>query len=120
MSQPELAAQAFLYLVLYCLMFILPLIVVFLLSYFGTTSEQLGQFVNRHTSTIKLITGVVFVGLALWMVWATAPLFGVVPPWIWVLMAGVVVVVALGVVVAQIVDRRAPAKTSPRRRRSRA
>ncbi|MGD8904219.1 MAG: cytochrome c biogenesis protein CcdA, partial [Anaerolineae bacterium] len=42
MSQPELAAQAFLYLLLYCLMFILPLVVVFVLSYFGTSSEQLG------------------------------------------------------------------------------
>ena len=64
-SQPELAGQAFLYLLLYCLMFILPLVIVFLLAYFGATSEQLGQFINRHTSTIKLATGLLFVGLAL-------------------------------------------------------
>jgi cytochrome c biogenesis protein CcdA/glutaredoxin len=120
MSQPELAAQAFFYLVLYCLMFILPLIVVFALSYLGTTSEQLAQFVNRHTSTIKLITGLVFVGLALWMIWSTAPLFGVEGPWIWAFMAGVVAVIALGVLLAQILDKRASPKPSPRRRRSRA
>jgi hypothetical protein len=115
-----LAAQAFLYLVLYCLMFILPLVVVFLLSYFGTTSEQLGQFIDRRTSTIKLITGLVFIGLALWMTWAMAPLFGITAPWNLVLMAGVVVVIAVAVVILQIVDRRASPKPSPRRGRSRA
>ncbi len=88
MSKPELAAQAFLYLVLYCLMFVLPLIVVFVLSYFGATSDQLGRFVNHHTATIKLFTGLLFVGLALWMTWALAPLFGVQTPWNWVLMGG--------------------------------
>jgi cytochrome c biogenesis protein CcdA len=120
MSRPELAGQALLYLVLYCLMFVLPLIVVFLLSYFGTTSEQLGQFVNRHTATIKLITGLLFVGLALWMTWALAPLFGVHSPWNWVLMGGVVVVVLVGIAVAEAVGRRAQTKPAKRRRRSRA
>jgi thiol:disulfide interchange protein len=120
LSQPDLAAQAFLYLVLYCLMFILPLIVVFVLSYFGTTSEQLGQFVNRHTAAIKLATGLVFVGLALWMTWALAPLFGLAAPWTWVLMAGVVVAIAAAAVVLLYNDRRHQAKAKPRRRRSRA
>ena len=119
MSQPDLAGQAFLYLVLYCLMFILPLIVVFLLSYFGTTSEQLGRFVNRHTATIKLITGLVFVGLALWMTWAMAPLFGIQPPLTWVLMGVVVIVIVLGVFLLQKYWREAPAGKT-RQRRSRA
>ena len=119
MSQPDLAGQAFLYLVLYCLMFILPLIVVFLLSYFGTTSEQLGRFVNRHTATIKLITGLVFVGLALWMTWAMAPLFGIQPPLTWVLMGVVVIVIVVGVFLLQKYWREAPAGKT-RQRRSRA
>jgi cytochrome c biogenesis protein CcdA len=119
MSRPELAAEAFLYLVLYCLMFIVPLVVVFVLSYFGTTSEQFGSFINRHTSTIKLITGLVFVGLTLWMTWAVAPLFSVHPPGTWVLMAGVLLVVALAVVVWLVADKRAPDESTPRRRRRR-
>jgi predicted tellurium resistance membrane protein TerC len=98
----------------------LPLVVVFALSYFGTTSEQLGSFVNRHTSTIKLVTGLVFVGLALWMTWALAPLFGIHSPWNWVLMAGVVVVIALGVLILQLRGRREAQRPLPRRRGSRA
>ncbi len=122
LSVPELAARAYLFLVLYCLAFILPLIVVFALSYFGTTSEQLGQFVNRHTSTIKFITGLVFVGLALWMTWTLAPLFGLHSPWNWVVMAGVLVVITVGVLVLYIRDLRTPKgkRAKPRRRRSRA
>ncbi len=120
MSQPDLAAQAFLYLLLYCLMFILPLVVVFALSYFGTSSDQLGQFVNRHTSTIKLATGLLFVGLALWMSWTVAPLFGIHSSWSWMLMVGVLAVIALGVVVLYWVDKRRPPKKAPTRRRRRA
>jgi cytochrome c biogenesis protein CcdA len=119
MSQPDLAAQAFLYLVLYCLMFILPLVIVFALSFFGTSSEQLGQFINRHTSTIKLATGFLFVGLALWMTWTVAPLFGIHSPWNWILLAGVVVVIGIAVLVLFRTDKRPPQKAA-RRRRSRA
>jgi cytochrome c biogenesis protein CcdA/glutaredoxin len=117
MSQPELAAQAFLYLLLYCLMFILPLVVVFVLSFFGTGSEQLGQFINRHTSTIKLLTGVLFVGLALWMTWTLAPLFGLYSPWNWVLMGGVLLIIAIGAVALYFADQRTPRKVASRRRR---
>ncbi len=120
MSQPDLAAQAFLYLLLYCLMFILPLVVVFALSYFGTSSEQLGQFINRHTSTIKFITGLLFVALALWMTWTVAPLFGIHSPWNWVLMGATLVVILIAVLVWHYVDERAPRKPVTRRRRRRA
>ncbi len=65
---PELRLQAGLYLLLYNLMFILPLVVVFVLSYFGTTSQQLGLFIHRHTATVKLATAGLFVLLAVWMV----------------------------------------------------
>ncbi len=120
MSRPELAAQAFLYLLLYCIMFILPLVVVFVFSYFGTSSEQLGKFINRNTPAIKFITGLLFVGLALWMTWTLAPLFGVHSPWTWVLVGGVLVIIAVGTVVLYVVDKRATPKAVPRRRRSRA
>jgi thiol:disulfide interchange protein len=117
MSQPELAAQAFFYLLLYCLMFILPLVVVFALSYFGTSSEQLGQFINRHTSTIKLATGLLFVGLALWMTWTVAPLFGIHSPWNWIVLGVVVAVIGVAVLVLFQVDKRTPPEPARRRRR---
>jgi len=123
LSQTELAARAFLYLLLYCLMFILPLVVVFVLSYLGTTSEQFGQFVNRHTATIKLLTGLLFVGLALWMTWTMAPLFGIVAPWNWVLMAGVVVAIVVAAALLQSKSKtpaRPAARPPARRKRSRA
>lgn len=121
LSQPDLAPQAFLYLVLYCVMFIVPLIVVFVLAYYGTTSEQLGQFVNRHTAAIKLATGLLFVGLALWMTWTLAPLFGIQSPWNWVLLALVLAVVVAGAIVLETTSRRrTSAKKVPARRRSRA
>ena len=116
LSQPDLAAQAFLYLVLYCLMFIAPLIVVFVLSYFGTSSEQLGQFVNKHTATIKLITALVFIVLALWMTWSLLPLFGITEPLTWAIMAGELIVIALGVIVVQIVRKPEPPRRAARRR----
>ena len=65
---PELQAQAGLYLVLYNLMFILPLMVVFVLAYLGTTSQQLGLLIHRHTAKVKLATAGLFFLLAGWMV----------------------------------------------------
>jgi len=65
---PDLRVRAGLYLVLYNLMFILPLVVVFLLAYFGTSSQQLGVFIHRQAATIKLATAGLFVLLAGWLV----------------------------------------------------
>ncbi len=65
---PGMQAQAGLYLALYNLMFILPLVVVFVLVYFGTTSQQLGLFIHRHTAKVKLATAGLFFLLAGWMV----------------------------------------------------
>jgi hypothetical protein len=49
-------------------MFVLPLVVVFLLAYFGTTAQQLGLFIHRRAATIKLATAGLFVLLAGWLV----------------------------------------------------
>ncbi len=73
---PELQAQAGSYLVLYNLMFVLPLIVIFVLAYLGTGSEQLGRFVTRHASTIKLLTAFVFLLLAFGLTYNLLPLLG--------------------------------------------
>jgi len=67
MGTPEMQGQALSYLLLYNSAFILPLVVVFGLAYFGTTSEQLGMFVRNHTATIKLSTALLFFVLAGWL-----------------------------------------------------
>ena len=48
-------------------MFVLPLVVVFVLAYFGTTSEQLGRFINRRAAAVKLLTAGLFLVLAGWL-----------------------------------------------------
>ena len=70
LGAPGLQARAGVYMLLYNLMFVLPLVVVFLLAYFGTTSQQLGQFINRRAATIKLATAGLFILLAGWLVTA--------------------------------------------------
>jgi MFS family permease/glutaredoxin-related protein len=120
MSHPELASRAFLYLLLYCLMFVLPLVVVFVMSYFGTTSEELGRFVNRHTATVKLLTALVFIGLATWMTWMSAPLFGVAAPWTWILLVLTVLLIVAAAGGLILLEPKQPRGRAPRRRRSRA
>lgn len=66
-SMPALRARAVAYLLLYNLAFILPLIVVFALTYFGTTSVQLGIFLQKRTAAVKLGTAAVFLVLAVWL-----------------------------------------------------
>ncbi len=67
LSVPALRARAVAYLVLYNLAFVLPLAVVFVLTYFGTTSFQLGRFLQKRTAAVKLGTAAVFLALALWL-----------------------------------------------------
>ena len=60
-------------LILFCLMFILPLVVVFVLVYFGTTSLQLGVFLKRHAALVKLATAVLFIAMAVWLAYSAVP-----------------------------------------------
>jgi len=62
---PGLKAGALGYLFLYNVAFITPLIVILALAWRGATSRILGNFLRRHLGFLKLLTGVVFVGLAL-------------------------------------------------------
>lgn len=66
-SIPELRVQGIGYLVLYNLVFILPLVVVFFLAYFGTTSHQLGNFLEKNAARVKLGAVVLFAALATWL-----------------------------------------------------
>ncbi|MDI7260305.1 MAG: hypothetical protein QME90_10330 [Thermodesulfobacteriota bacterium] len=61
---PSLRGSAVLYLVLYNLVYILPLLVIFGIVYWGVTSEQLSSFLQERASTIKLLTSLFFIALA--------------------------------------------------------
>ena len=63
LREPLLRRHAFLYLVLYNLMFILPLIAIFILAYMGIRSEQLGTFLRKHLGALKLALCGIFAGL---------------------------------------------------------
>ncbi len=66
-SVPELRVRAVLYLVLYNLLFVLPLIVVFIMAYYGTTSKELTRFLQRNAATVKLGMVLLFASLAVWL-----------------------------------------------------
>jgi len=62
---PALRADALAYLVLYNLMFIAPLAGILVLAYLGVRSENLGRFVRRRLSALKLVMAGLFAGLGL-------------------------------------------------------
>lgn len=57
--------DAVLWLVLYNLAFIAPLVVIFLLAYGGLRSETLIDFQRKHTAAVKIALGILFLVLAL-------------------------------------------------------
>ena len=61
---PSLRDSAIFYLILYNIVYIMPLVAIFGIVYWGTTSEQLSFFLQRRTSTIKLFTALFFFALA--------------------------------------------------------
>ena len=54
MTVPELRAYAFLNLIFYNLMFIIPLVGVFVAAYLGITSEKMALATKTHTGKVKL------------------------------------------------------------------
>ncbi len=66
-SIPEMRLQAIFYLLLYNLLFILPLVVIFILVYYGTTSKDLTKFLEERAALVKLVMGFVFIALGSWL-----------------------------------------------------
>lgn len=56
----SLRSKAFFYLVLYNLMFILPLVIIFLAALRGVTSEMFSKIARRHLGAVKLLTAALF------------------------------------------------------------
>ena len=67
MSVEGMRSHALSYLILYNLMFVTPLLVVFGFVYWGTTSMQLGGVLQRHLVQVKVGTGVLLLGLGIWL-----------------------------------------------------
>jgi cytochrome c biogenesis protein CcdA len=67
MSQPEMRVRALMFLLLYNLLFIVPLVVVFILAYYGTGSKQLTRFLQQRAAALKLGMTLLFAALATWL-----------------------------------------------------
>ena len=63
LKDPELRLKAFIYLLAYNLMFILPLVGVFLFGLWGASSRAFSEFLNRRLNLIRLAMVVLFLGL---------------------------------------------------------
>ncbi len=61
--------QALIYLLLYNLMFIVPLFIIFLFALLGVTSEQFSKVLKKHLLTIKIMMAVLFFGLGIFLLW---------------------------------------------------
>jgi len=74
----EHQTEATLYLLLYNVMFILPLIVIFTWVYYGSGSDKLQEVLNRRRATIKLLTALMFFVLAGVMFFLSLELYGLI------------------------------------------
>jgi len=73
-----LKVKAFLYLVLYNVMFVLPLIVITFVAYKGSTSEKITKWFTKNLANIKLATGIVFLVLFAYLFIKTLSLFNLI------------------------------------------
>ncbi len=64
MSIPELRKNAIFNLILYNIMYIVPLVGVFVLTFFGVASEKMAFVTKKYTGTVKLLTALLFLALA--------------------------------------------------------
>jgi cytochrome c biogenesis protein CcdA len=64
-----LKLQALGYLLLYNIMFVVPLIVIFIFALMGTTSGQFSAFLKRHLGLIKILMAVLFFSLGIFLIW---------------------------------------------------
>ncbi|MFH0739456.1 MAG: DUF1573 domain-containing protein [Candidatus Omnitrophota bacterium] len=68
-----LKLQAAGYILLYNIMFILPLFIIFLFALWGVTSEQFAKAMKKHLAAIKIIMAILFFSLGVTLVYSQAP-----------------------------------------------
>jgi cytochrome c biogenesis protein CcdA len=69
LKSTTLKLEALGYLLLYNIMFIAPLIVIFVLALLGVTSQQFSGFLKKHLGLVKIIMAVLFFGLGVYLLW---------------------------------------------------
>jgi len=69
LKNTNLRLQAFSYLIIYNLMFILPLIIIFVLSLLGFSSQKFNNFLKENMAGIKFLMFLLFLLLGLVIVW---------------------------------------------------
>ncbi len=67
LKYPHLRLKAFSYLFLYNLMFIFPLILIFVLSIFGFGSQKFDRFLKKHLGAIKILMVLLFIALGVFV-----------------------------------------------------
>jgi cytochrome c biogenesis protein CcdA len=77
-SQNILRARATLLLVVYNLLFILPLIVITVVAYAGTSSERMVAWLTRNAVTVKVATTVLFLAMGGFLLQRALTLLGVI------------------------------------------
>jgi hypothetical protein len=65
----SMKVQALFYLIVYNLMFVIPLCGVFLLALLGVTSGEFAKFMQKRIMIIKMLLAIFFLGLGLILVW---------------------------------------------------
>jgi len=61
--------QALGYLLLYNIMFIVPLVIVFFFALTGTTSAEFSGFLKKHLGIIKIAMAILFFALGIFLIW---------------------------------------------------
>lgn len=65
---PELKARAVFYLIIYNLLFVAPLVFIFILVYWGMSSKKLSTVMNKNLAGVKLATAIVLFALCALMI----------------------------------------------------
>jgi len=69
-SEGSLKLIGWLYLVMYNFIFVVPLIVVMIATYYGMRWDKLSKMAVKHLTLSKILLGIVMLGLAVYMFWA--------------------------------------------------
>ncbi|HWQ21842.1 MAG TPA: hypothetical protein VN478_03855 [Clostridia bacterium] len=77
-SQNVLRERALLFLIIYNLLFIFPLVLITCVAYLGVTSERLVAWLQKNATTVKIATAVLMVALSTFLLVRALTLFGVI------------------------------------------